>query len=89
VRGDYLGRQFRMEEGLVWNVRCANAAVGTSPPLRDTSGLWRTFEFDFRVPPDCGMVAALQLETANPADATLGARGRVFFDNFSLERTGP
>jgi hypothetical protein len=89
LHGDYRGREFRMEDGLVWAVRCGKDSAGLSAPLRDTGGLWRTFEFDFKLPADCGMVASLQLETANPADATLGARGRMFFDNFSLERTGP
>jgi len=89
LHGDYLGRQFRMEQGLVWIVRCAsNASAGMSTPLRDTLGLWQPFEFEFKVPADCGTVASLQLETSTPGDAALGARGRMSFDAFSLERTG-
>jgi hypothetical protein len=88
LRGDVLARQFRMEGGVVWAVRCDTALAGASPPLRDTLGLWRTFEFEFTVPAGCGAVASLQLETPAPADAMLGARGRVSFDAFSLERIG-
>lgn len=90
LHGDILARQFRMEAGLVWAVRCdGNALAGASDPLRDTLGLWRNFEFEFTVPPGCGAVASLQLETPAPADAVLGARGRMSFDAFSLERIGP
>jgi hypothetical protein len=89
LHGDYVARQFRMEDGLVWVVRCASkASAGVSTPLRDTLGLWQSFDFDFKVPADCGTVASLQLETSTPADAALGARGRVSFDAFALERTG-
>jgi hypothetical protein len=85
LRGDYLARQFRLEEGLQWTVRCGTRAVGASPAVGDTGGLWRPFEFAFTVPADCGLVASLELETAAPADAALGARGRVSFDAFVLE----
>src|SRR3569832_63333 len=74
LHGDYMGRQFRLDDGLAWTVRCGTRAAGTSIPLRDTSGLWCPFELEFRLPPDCGLVASLQLETSTPADATLGAR---------------
>jgi hypothetical protein len=89
LRGDYLTRQFRSEDGLRWTVRCAAQAAGASPAVDDTGGLWRPFEFAFTVPADCGLVAALQLETATVAGAALGARGRVSFDAFDLERIGP
>lgn len=89
LRGDYLGHQFRSEEGLRWIVRCGADTVGSSPALADSSGLWRPFAFDFIVPPDCGLVASLQLETGSAAAAALGARGRALFDAFQLERTGP
>lgn len=88
LRGDYLARQFRMEEGLRWVLRCSSSSsAGASAPLQDTQGVWRTFEFDIAVPRDCGIVAALQLETATPANAALSGRGRVSFDAFSLEWT--
>ena len=71
-------------------MRCRDAAaVGKSDALRDTLGLWRAFDFEFTVPPTCGVVASLQLETSAVADTTLGGRGRVSFDAFSLERIGP
>jgi hypothetical protein len=86
LRGDQLTRQFRMEEGLQWAVRCGTTLAGASAPIRETGGLWRPFAFEFTLPASCGLVASLQLETAPAADAALGARGRVSFDAFDLER---
>jgi hypothetical protein len=89
LHGDFLARQFRMEDGLAWVVRCSSkTAVATSTPLHDTLGLWQSFDFEFKVPANCGTVAALQLETSTPGNAALGARGRMSFDAFTLERTG-
>jgi hypothetical protein len=91
LRGDYMSRQLRMEQGLAWNVHCtaAKSRTGGSAALNDTGGAWQPFAFEFTVPADCGLVASLQLETFAPAEAALGARGRVAFDAFSLEKTGP
>jgi hypothetical protein len=75
-----------MEEGLLWAVRCDKTVVGASPSLGETGGLWRRFEFEFTVPPGCPLVASLQLETAPTSNAVLGARGRVSFDAFELEK---
>jgi hypothetical protein len=86
LRGDHLTHQFRMEEGLLWAVRCDKTVVGASPSLGETGGLWRRFEFEFTVPPGCPLVASLQLETAPTSNAVLGARGRVSFDAFELEK---
>lgn len=86
LRGDHLTRQFRMEDGLRWTVRCGASMVAASPAIRESGGLWRPFAFEFNVPANCGLVASLQLETVMPADAALGARGRVSFDAFELER---
>jgi hypothetical protein len=88
LKGEYAARQLRAEEGLAWTVRCtaSSTQAGRSPPLGDTSGAWRAFEFEFTVRPDCGLAAVLQLETFVPTEAALGARGRVAFDAFSLEK---
>ena len=90
LRGDYMTRQLRMEQGLAWNVHCtaAKSQAGGSPALQDTGGAWQPFTFEFTVPADCGLVASLQLETFAPTEAALGARGRVAFDAFSLEKAG-
>jgi hypothetical protein len=89
LAGDYMTRQFRIENGLQWTVRCGARSAGASVPMQDTGGLWRPLDFVFTVPADCGLVASLQLETAAPADAALGARGRVSFDGFQLEKVAP
>lgn len=89
LHGDYLARQFRSEEGLQWIVRCGSRSIASGGQVSDTGGLWRPFDLDFSVPADCGVIASLQLETASTSDAALGARGRVAFDAFELERTGP
>jgi hypothetical protein len=86
VTGDYMTRQFRIEGGLQWAVHCGERVAGASSPVEETGGLWRPFEFVITVPANCGLVASLQLETATPADAALGARGRVSFDAFNLQR---
>jgi hypothetical protein len=91
LRGEFMAGQFRMEQGLAWNVQCAAAPVsaGRSRALVDTGGAWAPFEFEFNVPPNCGAVASLQLETFAPFEAALGARGHVAFDAFSLEKLAP
>ncbi|MES3001707.1 MAG: hypothetical protein V4787_13520, partial [Pseudomonadota bacterium] len=88
MKGEYTARQLRAEEGLAWTVRCpaSSAQAGQSPALGDTAGAWRAFEFEFTVQPGCGLAVALQLETFVPSEAALGARGRVAFDAFSLEK---
>jgi hypothetical protein len=90
LRGEYMTRQLRMEEGLAWNVHCtaSKSQAGGSSSLADTAGAWRPFAFEFTVPAGCGLVASLQLETFTPSEAALGARGRVAFDAFSLEKVG-
>jgi hypothetical protein len=91
VRGEYQAQQFRMEQGLAWSVHCTagDTTAGRSPALADTGGIWRSFEFDFAVPPGCGAVVSLQLETFAPFEAALGARGRIAFDALTLEKLKP
>lgn len=91
LRGDYMGRQLRMENGLAWTVACTAAPVqaGKSAALADTAGVWQPFSFEFSVPRGCGMMASLQLETFAPTEAALGARGRVAFDALALEKIVP
>lgn len=91
LRGDYMARQLRTEQGLAWTLRCtaSKASAGSSPPLVDTGGHWRTFTFEFSVPEGCGTVASLQLETYAPFEAALGLRGQAAFDAFMLEKLPP
>jgi hypothetical protein len=88
LRGEYMGRQLRLEEGLAWRVVCSarTSEASRSSALFDTGGTWRPFTFEFTVSPQCGLVASLQLETFAPYESTLGARGRIAFDAFSLEK---
>lgn len=91
LQGDYRGSELRMEQGLAWVVRCTPAAAqaGRSTSLGNTAGTWQHFEFEFSVPPGCGPVASLQLETYAAVDAFTGTRGRIAFDAFSLQKAGP
>ncbi len=89
LRGEYQARQFRMERGLAWVVRCGANVAARSDMLGDTGGGWRAFVLEFPIPAACGAVASLQLETHDPAEAALGARGRMAFDAFSLEKMMP
>lgn len=87
--GDYASK-LRSEGGLTWNVACTfgnQQVVGSSPPLPDTGGSWRRFQFDFTVPGDCGPVATLQLVPTATYEAAAGTRGQFSLDAFSLART--
>jgi len=88
LRGDYMARQLRTEQGLAWTVRCtaSKAQAASSPPLVDTGGSWRSFSYEFSVPAGCGLVASLQLETYAPFEAALGLRGQAAFDALMLEK---
>lgn len=89
VRGDYMAPKLRTEEGLVWRVQCTGGSrpfVGSSPPLRQTGGIWKTVEFEFTVPDDCGPVASVQLDPAGAYEAATGMKGHIAFDGFSLAR---
>lgn len=90
LRGEYMASKLRSESGLAWAVACTSgrkAVLARSRPLQDTGGVWKPFELDFAVPPDCGAVASLQLEPAAHFEATTGMKGRVAFDAFSLARS--
>lgn len=91
LRGEFMARQLRMEQGLAWSVNCTAAATqtGRSAALGETGGAWQPFEFEFSIPAGCGLASSLQLETFAPFEAALGARGRVAFDSFSLEKLRP
>jgi len=92
LRGNFMSRQLRMEQGMAWAVRCAPARplpIARTQPLGDTTGHWLPFTLEFSVPADCGLVASLQLETTEPVEAALGVRGRMAFDHFSLEKITP
>jgi hypothetical protein len=88
LKGEYLADHLRMDHGLVWSVRCTASAAqpGRSAPLADSSGRWQAFAFDVSVPPGCGMVASLQLETSAPYEAVAGGRGELAFDGLALDR---
>jgi hypothetical protein len=47
LRGEYLGQQLRLEEGLSWVVQCPSSRqqAGHSAALADTGGQWQRFEF--------------------------------------------
>jgi len=91
LRGEYMAQQLRMENGLAWTVQCttSRASAGRTAALGDTGGSWEPFTLDISVPPGCGAVVSLQLETFAPFEAGLGARGRVAFDALSLEKSTP
>lgn len=88
LRGDYKASQLRVEQGLVWRVRCTapELPASQSAALGDTAGAWQAFTFEFVIPAGCGLVAALQLETYEPLNAATGITGKVAFDDFSLEK---
>jgi len=92
LQGRYMSSKLRMEQGLAWAVRCTgstHALAGRSEPLQDTAAVWQLFQFEFKVPAQCGMTASLQLETFAPFEAAVGFRGRASFDGFELRRLGP
>lgn len=89
LRGHYMGSKLRMEQGLAWSARCINthsrnALAGRSDALQDTAGVWKPFQFSLQIPPDCGLVVSVQLETFAPFEATAGFKGRASFDGIEL-----
>jgi hypothetical protein len=62
--GDYMGRQMRTEQGLVWTFNCVAGGreLARTPALLDTQGQWRSMSVALAVPPDCTAVV-LQLQT--------------------------
>jgi hypothetical protein len=90
LRGEYMASKLRSESGLTWSVVCTSgrkAVLVRSQAIQDTGGVWKTLEAEFTVPPDCGVVASLQLEPAAQFEGTTGMKGRVAFDGFSLARS--
>jgi hypothetical protein len=91
LQGQYMTSKLRMAQGLAWAVRCTDGAkilAGRSEALQDTAGIWQRFQFEFDVPPGCGVVASLQLETFAPFEAAAGFRGTASFDGFELRSVG-
>lgn len=91
VRGQYVASKLKTEQGLAWAVRCPNAArteAGRSDALQDTSGAWKSFQFEFTLPAQCGLVASLQLEPFAPFEATAGFKGRATFDAIEVRPAG-
>jgi hypothetical protein len=89
LRGEYMAAKLRTEEGLAWTVQCTagrRTVAGRTQPLKDTGGVWKPLTLEFVVPPDCGVVASVQLEPAAQYEAATGMRGHVAFDAFSLTR---
>lgn len=88
LRGQYRTAQLRSEQGLIWAIRCTSApdrGSRASSALADTAGAWQAFEATLDVPPACGSVVSLQLETFAPAEAQAGIRGKLYFDDFQIE----
>jgi hypothetical protein len=87
LRGEYMATKLRSEAGLAWSVVCTagrKTLAGRSRPLPDTGGLWKPVEVDFTLPPDCGVVASVQLDPAVQYESQAGMKGHVAFDNFTL-----
>lgn len=89
LRGQYTAARLNTTEGLVWRLRCSSGQlVAESPPLLETGGMWKTFEIDIALPPDCGETASLQLETIAAYDTAAGFKGRISFDAMHLGKAG-
>lgn len=87
LRGEYMASKLRTEEGLAWTVQCTagrKTVAGRTAPLKDTGGVWKPLTLEFVVPPDCGVVASVQLQPAAEYEATTGMKGHIAFDGFSL-----
>ena len=84
--GDYMGRQMRTEQGLVWTFNCVagDRELARTPALLDTQGQWHAMSVALAVPPDCRAVV-LQLKAQLDSEALAGLRGQMSFDAFRLE----
>jgi hypothetical protein len=88
LQGAYETRNFRMEPGLAWVVRCTGGTIeaGRSAGLVDNGGRWQPFSFEFNVPAGCGAVASLQLEPFTAGAGAAGGLGQIAFDALAIER---
>lgn len=89
LEGQYMASKLRSEGGLSWTLFCPATKTyvpGGSSAMRDSGGLWRPVEFEFKVPPDCGAVASLQLEPLHRYEASAGMKGHVELDGFTMTR---
>ena len=89
LEGQYMASKLRSEGGLTWALYCLSsgaASPAASYPMRDSGGLWRTVEFEFKVPADCGPIASLQLEPVHKYEAAAGIKGHLELDGFKLTR---
>ena len=84
--GDYMGRQMRTEQGLVWIFNCVAGGreLARTTALLDTQGQWHAMSVALTVPPDCRAVV-LQLKAQLDSEALAGLRGQMSFDAFRLE----
>lgn len=86
LNGQFRADKLRADARLGWTVLCVTGGqnLGRFELVADPSSSWERMALDFQVPPGCGPVVSLQLEPAERTSATIGTRGRVNFDNFSL-----
>lgn len=84
--GDYMGRQMRTEQGLVWTFNCVAGGreLARTPALLDTQGKWNGMSVALAVPTDCSAVM-LQLKVQLDSEALAGLRGQMSFDAFRLD----
>lgn len=89
LEGQYMASKLRSEGGLSWSVFCPatrSSLPVRSDAMRDSGGLWRSLEFEFTVPVECGPIARLQLEPFHRYEANAGIKGHVELDAFTLKR---
>jgi hypothetical protein len=87
LRGEYLTRHLRADDGFGWAIRCRGAVAGKARPLAETGGIWQSMAFEFTVPANCGLVVTLQFEALTTVQAISGARGRIALDSLTLEKS--
>jgi hypothetical protein len=84
--GEFMATRLRGNGGLAWTFTClaTGKELARTEALLDTRGKWQAIDLPLKVPVDCGMALALQLQPFVPLDAVTGLHGQVQFDRLEL-----
>lgn len=83
---EFSADRLRSNEGLAWTFTCVATGkeLARTAAMKDTRDQWQSMALELKVPADCGLAVALQLQTFTPYEAATGLRGQVQFDQLAL-----
>ena len=83
--GRYRAEGFRSDQGLVWDLRCAegNRQIAASPPVAGLTP-WKRFDVKFEVPAQGCQAQRLQLTVPSDSGSAQRVGGRAWFDDLQV-----